>query len=202
MTDDTVQKLRIRELVENWVLWRDAGDWERFRTVWHADGWMIATWFQGPAERFIEASREAFNSGVGILHFLGGSTIDLVGRRAIAQTKMQILVRGVLDGVLCDVVCTGRFYDFLEVRAERWGLVLRQPIYEKDRLDPLDAGASLRLDRRLLAEFPEGYCHLAYLQHTIGYAVKRNLPGLRGAEVERLYARGAAWLRGEPHQWT
>ena len=28
----------IRELVENWVVWRDAGDWERFRTVWHDDG--------------------------------------------------------------------------------------------------------------------------------------------------------------------
>jgi hypothetical protein len=28
----------IRELVENWVVWRDAGDWERFRTVWHSAG--------------------------------------------------------------------------------------------------------------------------------------------------------------------
>src|SRR6476619_7625678 len=43
-------KLAIRELVQNWVLWRDAGDWERFRTVWHDDGYMMATWFQGPAE--------------------------------------------------------------------------------------------------------------------------------------------------------
>lgn len=30
-------KRTIRELIENWVLWRDAGDWERFRTVWHRD---------------------------------------------------------------------------------------------------------------------------------------------------------------------
>ena len=32
------EKLAIREVVENWVLWRDAGDWERFRTVWTDDG--------------------------------------------------------------------------------------------------------------------------------------------------------------------
>ena len=42
MTDAMTSKLRIRELVENWVLWRDAGDWERFGTVWHDDGWMVA----------------------------------------------------------------------------------------------------------------------------------------------------------------
>jgi hypothetical protein len=28
--------------VENWVLFRDAGDWERFAAVWHPDGWMTA----------------------------------------------------------------------------------------------------------------------------------------------------------------
>ena len=41
----------IRDLVENWAVWRDAGDWERFRTVWHDDGRMMATWFQGSARR-------------------------------------------------------------------------------------------------------------------------------------------------------
>jgi len=39
-------RLAIRELVENWALWRDAGDWERFATVWEpTEGWMTATWF-------------------------------------------------------------------------------------------------------------------------------------------------------------
>ena len=42
----------IAELVQNWVVWRDAGDWERFATVWHEDGVMMATWFQGPADGF------------------------------------------------------------------------------------------------------------------------------------------------------
>jgi hypothetical protein len=95
------------------------------------------------------------------------------------------------------VVCTGRFYDFLEKRQGRWGLVLRQPIYEKDRLDPVSPDARLTLDAALLASFPEGYRHLAYLQAGLGYKVKTDMPGLTGPEVEALYARGAAWLRGE-----
>ena len=66
----TAEKLSIRETVENWVIWRDSGDWDRFRTVWHPEGWMNATWFQGPAEKFIEVSRDVFNKGVNILRSL------------------------------------------------------------------------------------------------------------------------------------
>jgi hypothetical protein len=184
----------IRDLIENWAVWRDALMWDRFRTLWHDDGRMMATWFQGTAEEFIKVSKEGYARGVRILHFLGGSAIDVEGRRAIAQTKMTISQRAAVDGVVCDVVCTGRFYDFLEKR-NRWGLVLRQPIYEKDRLDPVDPAARLELDKNLLAEFPEGYRHLAYLQTRIGYKVKPDMPGLDGPEVAALYQRGDVWLR-------
>ena len=186
----------IIEVVQNWALWRDAGDWERFRTVWHDNGWMTATWFQGPAEKFIEVSRAGFERGVNILHFLGGSSVDLKGTRAIAQTKMTINQRATVDGVLVDVVCTGRFYDFFEKRAERWAIVRRQPIYEKDRLDPIDPSVRLKLDPELLIRFPEGYRHLAYLQTRNGFTIKFDLPQLKGPVVERLYAHGRAWLDG------
>ena len=189
-------RAEIRELVENWVVWRDAGDWERFATVWHDDGFMMATWFQGPAADFIRVSREGFERGVSILHFLGGTSIDVTSPRAIAQTKMTISQRGEVDGVTCDAVCTGRFYDFLEKREDKWGIVLRQPIYEKDRLDALDPAATLTLDADRLDQFPVGYRHLAYVQSQIGYEVKRDMPGLTGPAVQRLYRRGADWLAG------
>ena len=76
----------IRDLIENWALWRDAGDWERFRTVWHPEGRMEATWFQGTGDEFIEANKEGWKRGVSILHFLGGTTVDIVEGRAIAQS--------------------------------------------------------------------------------------------------------------------
>jgi len=85
MDQQLLDRLAIRDLVENWAVWRDAGDWERFATVWHEEGWMSATWFQGPARDFMRVSQEGFAKGVRILHFLGGTSIDLSGERAIAH---------------------------------------------------------------------------------------------------------------------
>lgn len=197
-TDRWHDRLLIRELVENWAVWRDAGDWDRFATVWHDDGWMTATWFQGPYRDFIQASREGFERGVSILHFLGGTSSDLAGARSVTQTKMTINQRAVVGGLEVDVVCTGRFYDFLELRDGRWGIVRRQPIYEKDRLDLVDPAASLTLDPVVLGRFPVGYRHLAYAQEALGFTVRPGLPGLTGAAVNVVYDEGRAWLGGAP----
>ena len=202
MDEALAAKLAIREVIDDWVVASDSGDWDKFATVWHDDGWMTATWFQGPAAEFQKARRSGFDRGVNIIHFQGATSVELDGRRAIAQTKMTINQRATVDGVLVDAVCTGRFYDFFEQRAQRWAIVRRQPIYEKDRLDPLEPGASLKLDRDLLAKFPEGYRHLGYLQTKAGFNVKLGLPGVRGPEVAKLYAEGAAWLAGSAKPGT
>ena len=196
MDTELLDRLAIKQLVDNWVVWRDAGDWDRFRTVWHDDGVMQATWTQGTADEFIAMSKAGWAKGVSILHFLGGNSIDLSGDRAMSQTKMTISQRAVVHDVLVDVVCTGRFFDLIERRAGTWGFVLRQPIYEKDRMDPVDPAAKLVLDQKSLLRFPEGYRHLAYLQEQIGYKIKMDMPGLKGPEVEALFARGRAWLAG------
>jgi SnoaL-like protein len=194
--DQITEAMAIRTVVDNWVMWRDAGDWERLRTIWHEGGIMMATWFQGTGDEFVRVSREGFNRGVNILHSQGAFTVDIAGPRAVSQTKMTINQRALVHDALCDVVCTGRFYDFFEKRDDRWGIVLRQPIYEKDRMDLVDPGKLLHLDQALLKRFPEGYRHLAYLQSNIGYKVKTDMPGLKGPEVEALYARGKRWLAG------
>jgi hypothetical protein len=191
-------KLAIREVVENWALFRDAGLWDQFQTVWHDDGYMMATWFQGPAAEFIKVSRDGFERGVSILHFLGGTTIEVAGNRAIAQTKMTISQRAPVHDVLVEVLCTGRFYDFFEKRKDRWAIVLRRLFYEKDRMDVVDPSRQVSLDRALLESFPAGYRHLAYLQTKLGFNVKKDMPGLRGPGTDALYAHGRAWLAGKP----
>src|ERR1700748_1076242 len=113
MSGTAADRLAIRDLLENWVVWRDSGDWERFRTVWADEGWMMATWFQGSAADFIKVSIEGWNKGVSILHFLGGMSIEIEENRAIAQTKMTISQRAKVDEHPVDVVCTGRFFAFL-----------------------------------------------------------------------------------------
>jgi hypothetical protein len=92
---------------------------------------------------------------------------------------------------LCDVACMARHYDFWEKREGLWGLVLRESIYDKD---PVQACAALLLDAALLQQFPENYCHLAYLQTKVGYLVRPDMPCTTGSVVEELYRRGAAWL--------
>jgi hypothetical protein len=206
MSDDRdkaiIERMEVRELVENWVVYRDAADWEKFRTVWTDDGRMMATWFWGPAEEFIKVSIEGFERGIYILHFLGGSHVEIEGDRAVSQTKMTISQRGDVHGVECDIVCTGRFYDLIERRNGKWGVHLRQPIYERDRMTPLSPAQSVELDPKILARYPEGYQHLAYFQQGLGYKIKTDMPGLTGDRVEALYAQGAAWLRGEPDNWN
>ena len=192
-------KREIQEIVDKWIIYSDSGDWDRFAALWHNDGWMSATWFQASAADFVKARREGWEKGVSIMHLQGAHTSDVAGSRAIAQTKMTISQRALVHDVLCDVNCTGRFYDFFEKHEGRWGLVRRQPIYEKDRLDPVDPSAELHLDQAILDRFPEGYKHLAYLQTQVGYKVKeKGMAGLKGPEVEQLYAEGRAWLKGSP----
>ena len=196
MVDIDQDEFSIRRLIDSWAVWRDSGKWESLRSVWHSDGAMQATWFHGTADEFIAASRGAWDRGVEVLHTLAGTVVELQGSRAVAQTKMAIHQRANVEGVLCDCVCMGRFYDLFEKREGRWGLVLRQPIYEKDRLDPVDTSAKLSLDQDLLARLPAGYRHLAYLQTKIGMNVRLDLPGMKGPQVEALYAQGAEWLAG------
>ena len=193
---EAADRARIREIVESWVVWRDSGRFDLLATLWHDDAVMSATWQQASATAFIAASRAAWARGIDVQHLLGGMTFDLADDRAVAQTKTTIGQRGTVHDVVVDVLCTGRFYDFLERRDGRWGIVLRQPTYERDRMDPVLPGAMLTLDPELLAGFPEGYRHLAYLQTMAGMTVKRDMPGRMGPEVENLYARGRAWLAG------
>jgi hypothetical protein len=199
MVNDLVaDKLAIREVIDNWIVYRDSADWERFATVWHPDGWMTATWFNGSAKDFIEVSREGFNKGVNILHSIGGWACEIAGNRAVSQIKVTVYQRATVDEVVVDVVCLGRHYDFFEKRDGKWAIVRRQSIFEKDRMDPVDPSAVLKLDEKLLSSFPEGYRHLAYLQTKSGFKVNGNIPGLRGPGLERLYGQGKAWLAGSP----
>ena len=192
-------RLEIQRVINDWVIFRDSLQFDRLAALWHDDGVMMTTWSQVSATEFVRLSREAVDRGVQVQHLLGGCHIDLAGDRAVAQTKTTIAQRGTIDGILCDAVCYGRFYDLFERRAGDWRIVFRQPIYERDRLDPVEPGA-LVLDRDLLSSFPVGYRHLGYLQTKLGMTVKRDMPGLTGPEVEALYARGAAWLDGEGAQ--
>jgi hypothetical protein len=198
MDQKTEDIMVIRDLIERWVVYRDALLWEKFRTVWHEDGRMRATWFNGPYEEFIRITREGVKRGLHIMHILGGTAIEVAGQRATSMTKMIILQRATLDGVLCDVSSYARHQDLWEKRQGRWGLVSRETICDKDRIDPVDNNQKVNLDASTLNQFPQEYKHLAYLQTKVGYSVDRDVPRLSGGtSLEALYKRAEDWLSGK-----
>ena len=194
MPSEFLERQMINEIINNWAIWRDTGNWKKFRSLWHDDGYMSATMFQGPIDEFIDQAKKSHKNGLAVQHIMVGSAIDINGNRAAAQTRATIGQRAIIHDVLCDVTCTIRFCDLFEKRNNIWGLVWRKGIYEKDRLDPVDTTKSITLDSNLLDMFPEGYCHLAYLQSLNGLTVKKDMPGLNGPEAESVYAKIESWI--------
>ena len=195
MEQKTIDIIEIRDLIERWAVYRDALMWDKFREIWHPDGYMTATWTEGPFEDFIKITEEGVKHGLNIMHILGGSAIEVNGDRAVSMTKFMILQRAVVDGVLCDVTCYARHYDLWEKRGGRWGLVFRETIADKDRIDPVDNTETVALDKSILEQFPVEYRYLAYLQTKVGYNVNKDCPRLSGGRaLEALYKRGENWL--------
>ena len=199
---ETLQTLMDRaaivQVVQDWALARDGGDWDKLRSTFTSDGTMYTTWFAGSADEFVRRSRDGAKRPTRSQHFIGASSIKLEGDRAIAETRMTLLLRGPLQGVEVDVTSYGRFYDFFVREGGRWRISKRMPIYERDRLEPVNPSARIELDVDELARYPEGYRHLAYLQSRGGTRVTEGLVTPGSEALARLYAEGAAWLAHEP----
>lgn len=197
MSQALLERLEIAELVQSWALYRDAGDWDKLKETVHADGIMTATWFQGSFEAFISAMQDAWRKGSSSQHFQGGTVVEVLGTKAIAQTRMAILVRGKLEDVTVDVNCLGIFYDRVEKRDGQWRIAKRNVIYDKDTLTPVHAGDVIQLSSERLMRFPEGYRHLAYLQSFNGGNVNPELPTARSEASVKLKLETQQWLRSK-----
>ena len=187
----------IVEAVGDWALWRDTGRWDRLRGLYTPDAIQHTTWFVGPATQFIE---HCMRSKSRSQHFVGACSVELNGERAIAETRLVLLVRGVLQGVEVDVTCHGRSYDRFVRWQGAWRIARREMIYEKDRMDPVDPSAALKLDAAELARYPAGYRHLATLQASGGQTITPDLPIPGSDALARLYEEGERWLRGSSPQ--
>lgn len=192
--DHRDDKLAIIEVIQNWAIWRDTGDWVNLRSTFHRDGTMTATWFSGTADDFVAGAKAGWSKGSKSAHFIGGTAVRVNGQKAIAETRIILMVRDILDGEEVDVTCYGRFYDRF-VKDGTWAILRRGVIYEKDRIDPVRPGAKLILDEVLLKRFPEGYRHVAYVQSQSGLQVATDRPTPRSPELERLYREANEWLQ-------
>jgi hypothetical protein len=200
--DTLLDRLAIRELVENWMIFRDNREWDRFLEVWHDDGVVMTTWGgKATPQQFVEGANKGFAAGNQVLHSGGAVTALVNGDRGFAMSKLRIMQRGLVEGVECDVTCIGVIFDFAERREGHWGLVLRQPVYERDYIAPTDPNQTVHLDPEIMARRPDGYQRLAYLQEGLGNKIVPNMPTETGPQREALVKAREAWLRGEPLAW-
>ena len=189
-----LDRAAITQVVQDWGLSRDDGRWDQLRACYTSDAVMHSTWFVGSAAEFVERSIAATRAGARVQHFIGAATIALANDKAVAETRVMLMVRGQLDGVEVDVTCWGRFHDRFVKRDGLWRILKRVPVYEKDRLDPVDPAARLTLDATVLALHPDGCRHLVYMQSRNGASIVPDIAVPGSVVLSRLEAESAAWL--------
>lgn len=189
------QHQAIRRMLDAWGLFRDTCQFDQLRACYAPNATMVTTWFDGLASDFVDASVRASAAKTLVQHFFGASTIEVEGTRAIAETRLMILVRTEFEGVEVDVTCYGRFYDRVVRSNADWRILSRIPIYEKDTIAPVQPGLSIRLNPERLAAFPAAFRHLAYLQAAGGATITKSIPPHNSPAQQALYVAGQLWLR-------
>jgi len=187
-------KALIAEVLQRWALWRDLCDWPALKALYAPAALMQTTWFDGSALDFVDATSRLAGGPSRAQHYIGTPCIEVNGTRAVAQTRITILVRGPLDGVEVDATCYGWFIDRMVKRDGQWLIQTRVPVYEKDTLCAVDPAVTLSLDPVRLASHPCTYKFMAYMQSQAGATVNTGLP-LPGSPAHlALLADCAGWL--------
>lgn len=186
---------KIKRLVDDWALWRDTGQFDKLRACYAPDATVVTTWFDGPASDFVDASERSSGSSTLVHHFMGPSTIELDASRALAETRLMILLRTEMEAVPVDVTCYGRFCDRYVRIDDDWRLLSRMPVYEKDTVTPVDPLCPPRIDHARLMTYPAGFRHLAYIQAAGGAAITMRIPAHNSVAQRELYQADRHWLR-------
>ena len=188
----------IEQVVRHWALCRDTRQWEGLRRCYAPGASVKTTWMVGSADDFIAASIKGADNPQApqSLHSIGASSIDVLGDKALAETRMVLMLRAPLDGVEVDITAWGRFLDFFVRHRGRWCIQQRHPIHEKDRMDPVDPAAVLNLDAARLASLPHAYRHITYMQSLQGATITPDLVQHNSPEQALLYQTAQDWLRG------
>lgn len=181
----------IATLVRGWMF-RDLGQWARLRELFHPEGTIEVTWFEGLFKDFVNASEKMGASNIRTKHVITNPTVTIEKNRAVAETNVLIVGQNMQVGLGCET--HARFYDLLEERDGVWRILHRHCFYDMGAFT-FPAGV-VEIDRNIVAHYPVEYASLAYLLEVSGFAVKRIFP-TRGSEAERLIRTDSErWLAG------
>jgi hypothetical protein len=204
-----IERYKLRELSEGWPCYRDACEWQNFRSIFEADAWVYTSWSgKVHIDDFIQASKEGMDRGAFIMHRVHGSTTDINSEatRAVTKMKATITQRFILDGCEVDAESDCRFLFLFRKDASsgNWAARYVRHWYEKDKLIPVDPRKVPALDDQVLQRYSPGYRYLAYCQQvTMGIDISTELPGhnrgkgtVNGDKHDLLYWHAKEWLEG------
>jgi hypothetical protein len=179
----------ISDLMNGWMH-RDLAQWEQLGGLFHPDGTIEVTWFEGPATDFIAGSQRMGKSDLRTKHFVGQPVIRFNGAKAIVETNAMIIGENVALELGC--VAHSRFYDQVEKRDGEWKIVRRQCIYDNAYFT-FPCGI-VEIDREAARQLPRGYAALAYLLAQSDFPVRRVF-ATKGSELEtQMKQQSEAWL--------
>ncbi|MEW7314976.1 nuclear transport factor 2 family protein [Buttiauxella gaviniae] len=182
-------RLQITDLMNGWIH-RDLSEWDALRSLFHPDGTIEVTWFEGLFSDFVNASARMGASDLRTKHLMGSPIVTFNGNRAIVETNAIIIAENVKLNLGCNN--HNRFYDLVEKRDGIWKLVHRQSVYDMGTFS-FPMGLT-EIDTSVAEKYPREYAALAYLLEKSGFPVKRVF-ATRGSELERnMKAEGQTWL--------
>jgi hypothetical protein len=194
MTGTLQDRQDIADLMTGWIH-RDLAEWDRLRALFHQDGRIEVSWFEGPASDFVDASQRMGVSDLSTKHLIASPVVTFSsdGTRAVSETNAVIIVENVSLELGCEA--HSRLIDRLERRAGEWRIVDRKVSYDRSHFT-FPCGV-VDIDREVVNRHPREYAALAYLLDVSGFPVRRVF-ATRGSDLERTIKREAFdWLGGE-----
>ncbi|MFO6296624.1 nuclear transport factor 2 family protein [Rahnella selenatireducens] len=191
MQSQLVDRQQINDLMNGWM-YRDLGNWDGLRNLFHPDGTIEITWFEGLASDFVDGSMRMGASDLRTKHLIAQPvvTFNASGNKAILETNAMIMGENVILNLGCE--CHNRFYDLAEKRDGVWKLFHRQSVYDMGTFTfPL---GQVEIDQSIVTKYPREYAALAYLLEKSGFPLSR-IFATRGSELEqKMKASAKAWL--------
>ncbi|POT59922.1 nuclear transport factor 2 family protein [Citrobacter amalonaticus] len=182
---------QLNDLVNGWMH-RDLGEWEQLRELFHPDGTIEITWFEGLGSDFVDGSKRMGASDLRTKHLIASPavTFNADGNKAILETNAIIIAENVKLNIGCE--CHNRFYDLAEKREGAWKLFRRQSVYDIGTFT--FPSGPVEIDKSVVIKYPREYAALAYLLEQSGFPLARVF-ATRGSELEtKMKADGQLWL--------
>lgn len=179
----------IADLMTGWIH-RDLAEWDQLLELFHDDGVIEVTWFEGLFSQFVEGSKKMGGSGFATKHLIASPVITFNGNRAIVETNAIIIGENTQLGLGCNG--HNRFYDLVEKRDGVWRIVKRQSIYDMGNFT-FPVGI-VEIDKEAVAKYPREYAALAYLLEKSGFPVKRVFATKFSSQEKEMKAAGNQWL--------